>query len=86
MLARTSSADLVHRNGVHPSRRDFRDYRSAAWTPEEAPRAARLYRTLLERGVLVGQNGLGCLSTPMTEAEVDLFVDTADACFSLAAA
>ncbi len=70
---------------LHPSRRDFRDYRSAAWTPEEAPRAARLYRALLEHGVLVGQNGLGCLSTPMTEAEVDLFVDTLAACVAEAA-
>lgn len=70
---------------LHPSRRDFTDYRSAAWTAEEAARAGRLYRALLDHGVLVGQNGLGCLSTPMAEAEVDLLVDSVAAAMAEAA-
>jgi glutamate-1-semialdehyde aminotransferase len=37
-------------------------------------RLARLHLALLDEGVVIANNGLGCLSTPMTDAEVDYFV------------
>jgi glutamate-1-semialdehyde aminotransferase len=36
---------------------------------------SRLFLQLLEEGVLVGANGLGCLSTPMGEREIDEIVE-----------
>lgn len=35
---------------------------------------AELHRHLMGSGIIIGKTGLGCLSTPMTEAEVDSFV------------
>ncbi len=60
---------------IHPHRRAFADYRSAAWQPDEARRFGRLYRSLLDHGVLLSPTGLGCLSTPVTEAEVEHFLE-----------
>jgi glutamate-1-semialdehyde aminotransferase len=34
----------------------------------------RLHRNLLDEGVIISKEGLGCLSTPMGEVEVDQFV------------
>jgi glutamate-1-semialdehyde aminotransferase len=31
-------------------------------------------QNLLEEGIIISKDGLGCLSTPMGEAEVDRFV------------
>ncbi len=50
--------------------RPLRSYRDAADPAMEA-RLERLFLHLLDAGVLVGANGLGCLSTPMGEAEVE---------------
>jgi glutamate-1-semialdehyde 2,1-aminomutase len=50
--------------------RPLTSYRDAADAEAEA-RTARLFGHLLDAGVLVNTNGLGCLSTPMTEAEVE---------------
>jgi len=47
----------------------LRSYRDAADPAAEA-RTQRLFGHLLDAGVLVNVNGLGCLSTPMGEAEV----------------
>ncbi|HEX6447400.1 MAG TPA: aspartate aminotransferase family protein [Streptosporangiales bacterium] len=45
--------------------------------PDDAARTrlSRLCDHLLEHGVLIGRNGLVCLSTPMTEQHVDRLVD-----------
>jgi glutamate-1-semialdehyde 2,1-aminomutase len=42
---------------------------AAAWT-----RLDRLHLLLLEEGIIVARRGLGCLSTPMGDAEVDAFL------------
>ncbi len=51
------------------------NYRDLVRTQASAERIARLHKLLLEEGVIVGTNLLGCLSTPMTELEVDSFVE-----------
>jgi glutamate-1-semialdehyde 2,1-aminomutase len=50
--------------------RPLRSYRDAP-DPAAERRMERLFLHLLEAGVLVNTNGLGCLSTPMTDAEID---------------
>jgi glutamate-1-semialdehyde 2,1-aminomutase len=50
--------------------RSYRDTVDAA----AGRRMTRLFMHLLEHGVLVGTNGLGCLSTPMGDAEIDELV------------
>jgi glutamate-1-semialdehyde 2,1-aminomutase len=46
------------------------DYRSSLAGAAPADSLARLHRALLDEGVIVSAAGLGCLSTPMTEATV----------------
>jgi glutamate-1-semialdehyde 2,1-aminomutase len=50
--------------------RPLRSYRDAADAAAEA-RVERLFLHLLDAGVLVNTNGLGCLSTPMGDREVE---------------
>jgi glutamate-1-semialdehyde 2,1-aminomutase len=50
--------------------RPLRSYRDGPDAAAEA-RARRLFQRLLAAGVLVNTNGLGCLSTPMGEPEVE---------------
>ena len=61
---------------VHPTDRELIDYRSTRTTPEEEARLQRLIRGLMERGVLMSITGLGCLSTPMGDAELEGLVET----------
>lgn len=56
---------------IHVTDRELRDYRSTYATPEERRRMDALYRGLFHRGIVVGTNGLGALSTPMGEQEID---------------
>ncbi len=61
---------------LHFHDRPLSDYRSAVTTtPEEKARAAAAYRGLLAHGVFLSPTLMGCLSTPMGEAEVDACVD-----------
>lgn len=50
------------------------DYRSAVAGALPAGEMARLHRALLDQGVIVSPSGLGCVSTPMGEDEIDRFV------------
>jgi glutamate-1-semialdehyde 2,1-aminomutase len=50
------------------------EYRSSIRHAASASRAARLHLNLLDEGIVVGKEGLACLSTPMGDAEVDTFV------------
>src|SRR5262249_58891558 len=50
--------------------RPLHSYRDAADSAAEA-RLTRIFYHLLEAGVVVNSNGLGCLSTPMREREVE---------------
>jgi glutamate-1-semialdehyde 2,1-aminomutase len=44
----------------------------------DAARARELHLTLLDDGILFTPRGMGCLSTPMTSAEIDAFVSAAE--------
>lgn len=59
---------------VHMTSRPLSDYRSAVATVPEREAYTRLYRYLLVHGIFITSTGLGCLSTPMSEAEVDAFI------------
>ena len=61
---------------MHPTDRELIDYRSTRTTPEEEARLQRLIRGLMERGMLMSITGLGCLSTPMGDAELESLVET----------
>ena len=61
---------------LHGTDREVIDYRSARATSEEAARLQRIVRRLMEHGVLMSITGLGCLSTPMSEAELEGLVET----------
>ena len=61
---------------VHPTDRELVDYRSTRTTPEESERLRRLVRRLMEHGVLMSVTGLGCLSTPMGDAELESLIET----------
>jgi glutamate-1-semialdehyde 2,1-aminomutase len=61
---------------LHGIDRELSDYRSARATPDETARLQRIVRRLMEHGVLVSLTGLGCLSTPMGEAELESLVET----------
>ena len=50
--------------------RPLRNYRDSV-EPGADARSSRLFMALLDAGIMVNDNGLGCLSTPMGEAELD---------------
>jgi glutamate-1-semialdehyde 2,1-aminomutase len=54
--------------------RSLRNYRDTV-EPGLAERADRLFMALLDAGIMVNNNGLACLSTPMGEAEVNRIED-----------
>jgi glutamate-1-semialdehyde 2,1-aminomutase len=62
---------------VHFADRPIRDYRSAYPTEQEVRRQAIFNRGLLNRGVLAAGYGLMALSTPMTDADIDIIVAAA---------
>jgi glutamate-1-semialdehyde 2,1-aminomutase len=62
---------------VHFTDRPSRDYRSAYPTEQEARRQAIFNRGLLNRGVLAAGYGLMALSTPMTDADIDMIIAAA---------
>jgi glutamate-1-semialdehyde 2,1-aminomutase len=49
------------------------DYRSSVGSLPAA-KLSQLHRALLDEGAIISNTGLGCLSTPMGEAEVDRFL------------
>ena len=53
-----------------PIGRPLRNYRDSV-EPGADARSSRLFMALLDAGIMVNDNGLGCLSTPMGEAELD---------------
>jgi glutamate-1-semialdehyde 2,1-aminomutase len=61
---------FVMTDGVPRTYRDTVD-------PAADQRMSRLFMQLLDEGVLIGANGLGCLSTPMREREVDQIAEAA---------
>ncbi len=61
---------------VHTTDRPFRTLRDTAYADRQM--AQGLFFGLLHRGILPFAGGMGCLSTPMTEADADAFVKAVD--------
>ena len=56
------------------TRATITDYRSSVRGAQPLSRTAELHKRLMREGIIVSRTGLGCLSTPMGDAEVDAFV------------
>lgn len=69
---------------IHPHQRELIDYRSSVLDSAEAKRLETLHRGLLDHGVLIAPSGLGCLSTVITEAEIDHFLEALEVAARLA--
>jgi glutamate-1-semialdehyde 2,1-aminomutase len=61
---------------LHAVNRELTDYRSTRTTAAESERLVRIVRRLMEHGVLLSITGLGCLSTPMGEPELESLAET----------
>ena len=59
---------------ILPTSNRVTDYRSSLARALPASRFGRLHRYLLDEGIIVSNSGLGALSTPMGEPEIDRFV------------
>ena len=57
---------------LHFTDQDITDYRVARSADPAKLREAFL--CLMEEGIFFSERGMGCLSTPMTEKEIDRFV------------
>lgn len=57
------------------TRAHIRDYRTAVRTEQPMARMTDIHRRLMADGIIISRIGLGCLSTPMGDAEIDAFVD-----------
>jgi len=77
MTGRTTGMGSLLR--VHFTDRAIRDYRSAYARPDEARKLAAFHRALINRGILVANNGLMALSTPMTDADADEIIASCEA-------
>lgn len=64
---------------IHLTSNPLTDYRSSFSDPLRKEMMSRLFFKLLESGVIIAPEGLGCLSTPMTIKEVDHFVAAMEA-------
>jgi glutamate-1-semialdehyde 2,1-aminomutase len=61
---------------IHAADRELVDYRTARADPAESARLGRLVRFLLDHGILMATTGLGCLSTPIGDAELETFMES----------
>ena len=75
--ASTGMGSLIR---LQPATRAFVDYGSAVVTDAERARFDRLFRSLLDHGVLISSGGLGCLSTVTGESEVEYFIEVLNTC------
>jgi len=62
---------------IHFTDQEIIDYRDAAAADKEL--ASLLFLDLLNRGISLAPRGMGCLSTPMTETELNALVSTVKA-------
>ncbi len=59
---------------IHFTDREILSYRDAAQGDQNL--LQKLFFSLLNRGIYVAPRGYGCISTPMTENEIDIFLET----------
>jgi glutamate-1-semialdehyde 2,1-aminomutase len=89
--ARSGIVDAFQRHGVpgqvtglgsllriHVHERPLSDYRSALMSEPEKSRLAALLSHMRDHGVFVNERGVCSLSTPMGDAEIDLFIECFD--------
>jgi glutamate-1-semialdehyde 2,1-aminomutase len=67
---------------IHPVERPLVDYRSTMAAEEERKGLERLHRALLDHGVLISPTGLGCVSTAVSDAEIEYFLEIVNHCVS----
>lgn len=60
---------------IHPTAKPLREFRDTAMRPAEAKVMHELTRSFAEAGVILPNAAAACLSTPMTNADVDLVAD-----------
>ena len=88
---RTGLSDLLETRGtgwqvsgqgslfkVHPHSRTLVDYRSSAPTAAEQEAMDRFYLAMFGEGIILTPELAGCISTPMSTADVDALVTAAD--------
>jgi glutamate-1-semialdehyde 2,1-aminomutase len=64
---------------AHLTDAELTDYRTLSGYSRTSPVYGQLCHELLARGIIISSRGLfGCLSTPMTETELDAFVEAVD--------
>ena len=66
---------------LHAHPRPLVDYRSTVPTQDELAAIEQFYMVLFGEGVIMTPDLAGCLSTPMTEQDVDTLVAAADTAF-----
>jgi glutamate-1-semialdehyde 2,1-aminomutase len=64
---------------IHLTSDPINSYRDSYLNPHKKERMTRLFFELLKEGIYIAPEGIGCLSTPMTMKEVDLFVAAMEA-------
>ncbi len=92
---RTGLADLIEARGVswqvsgqeslfklHAHPRPLVDYRSTLPTPAEQAAIEQFYMVMFGEGIILAPDLAGCLSTPMTDQDVDKLIAAADNAFS----
>ncbi len=57
------------------TREAIRDYRTSVRTAQPMARMTAIHKRLMQEGIIISRIGLGCLSTPMGESELDAFVE-----------
>ena len=92
---RTGLADLLETRGIswqvagqaslfklHPHPRTVTDYRTSLLAPDEQATMERFYHAMFAEGIIVTPELAGCVSTPMSDAEVDALIAAADRAFT----
>ena len=92
--ARDGLADVLENRGIswqvagkaslfklHPHPRSVVDYRTSLPTPSEQAAMDRFCQAIFAEGMILTPELAGCMSTPMSEAEVDALIAAADRAF-----
>ena len=58
---------------IHPHNRDIHNYRDSYLNLMDRNKMIQLQHHLINEGIYLSANGLGCLSTAMTQSELDQF-------------